>query len=430
MSGTGHVVVVGASAAGVAVADTLRGQGYRNRLTLIGAESHAPYDRPPLSKEVLAGTREPGDLRLRRPGHYERHGIDLCTGRRAVHVDAANREIFLDSGEKHRYDVLVAATGLVPRRLPRHHDIDGVHELRTLDDLTALQARLSSAGNAPRVVVLGGGFLGMEVAATCLRLGADVSVATRHQVPLLRQVGAAVGEAIASLHREQGVRLHTGVDLLDVTHDERKITGAVLTDKTIVPADIVLVAIGADPQTSWLTGNGLDLRDGVGCDSHCRAAPGIYAAGDVARWRDDSLGADVRVEHRMNATEQGMHVAREILGAAQPYSPTPYAWSDQYETRIQMYGHLGDTHDMTIVEGSLADRRCVVLYGKHGRVTGALAWRAPSSMRRVRDHVVHRAPWDEANKDHQPTGLNRTAAATTLPATSTPAPQESRGALL
>lgn len=421
MSAPDHVVIVGASAAGVTVADTLRDEGFHGRVTLLGSEPGLPYDRPPLSKEVLAGTRDTSDIALRQPGHYEGRGIDLRAGRSAVRTDAGAREVVLDTGETLGYDALVATTGVAPRRLPVRRQIRGVHVLRTLADLEALRTELPMSR---RVLVVGAGFLGMEVAATCRSLGAGVTVVSPRSTPLFGQLGPLVGGQVAALHAEHGVELRTGVGVTDMTDSDGRLTGAVLTDRSVVTADTALVAIGSEPQTAWLSGSGLDSRDGVGCDAYCSAAPGMYAAGDVARWHHRKLGTHVRVEHRMNAAEQGMCVARNILGAAQAFSPTPYAWSDQYDARIQTYGFTGPRHDVTIIEGSLEERRFVALYGRHGRVTGALAWRCPKGLRRARELVVQNAPWDEARSDPHQTADRQTAApraATTTSAT-TPTP--------
>ncbi|NEE03475.1 FAD-dependent oxidoreductase [Phytoactinopolyspora halotolerans] len=417
----GHVVVVGASAAGVTVADTLRDEGHDGRITLIGAEPERPYDRPPLSKDVLAGTREPAATALRTHTHYEDRGIELRTGRTVVSADPTAREVQLDTGETLRYDVLVAATGVGPRRLPlglphgqrRPHRLAGVHVLRTLHDLAAFRTDMLTAH---RVVVVGSGLLGMEVAATCRGLDVGVTVVSRGPAPLHGQFGATVGGKVAALHVEHGVDLRSGVGVADLTEARGRVTGVTLTDRSTVAADVVLVAVGSDPHTGWLADpmRGLDTADGLGCDAYCRAAPGIFAAGDVARWHHPALGAPVRVEHRMNATEQGICVARNILGAAQPYAPVPYAWTDHYDARIQTYGFMGPRHQFAVVEGSLTERRFVVVYGMHGRVTGALAWRYPKGLRRARELVAQTAPWAEIhNRRRTSAAMSTTTAATT-----------------
>ncbi|MFJ5987074.1 NAD(P)/FAD-dependent oxidoreductase [Lentzea sp. NPDC092896] len=379
-----RVVVVGASAAGVTTAETLRREGYTGRLTLVGDEKVLPYDRPPLSKQVLAGTWEPEKTVLRPDSAYVDHDIELKLGSAASGLDLARRTVALSNGEEIAYDGLVIATGTAPRTLPFGHDLAGVHVLRTIDDALALRSDLlrSSA-----VVVVGAGFLGTEAAASARRLGLDVTLVDPLPLPLVRQFGERVASAIAELHEEQGVRLRTGTGVTAL-HGEVAVSGVELTDGTVLRADVVLVAIGAVPATGWLAGSGVPVDDGVVCDATCRAVDGVYAAGDVARWFNPHFGTLMRVEHRMNATEQGMAVARALLGARTPFAPVPYFWTDQFDVKVQAYGVFPAGAETSVVHGRLDERKFVAHYVAQGRVVGVLGWNMARQLRQDRQLIA------------------------------------------
>ncbi|GHH39790.1 NAD(P)/FAD-dependent oxidoreductase [Lentzea cavernae] len=365
-----RVVVVGASAAGVTTAETLRREGHTAGLVLVGDEKVLPYDRPPLSKQVLAGTWEPERTALRPASAYTDHGIELRLGTPATGLDLARRKVVLSSGEEIGYDGLVIATGTTPRTLPFGHDLGGVHVLRTMDDALALRGDLLRSSS---VVVVGAGFLGSEAAAAARRMGLDVTLVDPLPLPLVRQFGDRVATAIAELHEEQGVRLRMGTGVVAL-HGEGAVSGVELTDGSVLRADIVLVAIGAVPATDWLAGSGVPVDDGVVCDATCKAVDHVYAAGDVARWFNPRFGGLMRVEHRMNATEQGMAVARALLGAPTQFAPTPYFWTDQFDAKIQAHGVFPAEAEMVVAHGSLADRKFVAHYLVDGRVVGVLGW--------------------------------------------------------
>jgi len=372
-----RVVVVGAGAAGVAAAETLRQEGYAGSLTLLGDEPELPYDRPPLSKQVLAGAWDAERTRLRDAGHYASLDIRLMHGRAGA-LDASGRVVHLADGYTLGFDGLVIATGVRPRRLPAGHDLAGVHVLRGHPDVAALRAAFAAAA---RVVIVGAGFLGMEVAAAARGLGLDVTVADPLAQPMIRQVGPLIGAAVARLHREHGVHLRTGAGVRELRGADGAVTGVALTTGEVLPADCVLVAIGAVPATDWLLGSGLPLGDGVECDEYCRAAPGVYAAGDVASWVNPRYKLRMRVEHRMNATEQGAAAAQNLLHAdTEPFAPLPYFWTDQYKTKIQVHGHLPEGCEAAIEEGSPDDGKFVALYRKDGRVVAVLGWNAPARL--------------------------------------------------
>lgn len=380
-----RIVVVGASAAGLAAAETLRLEGYDGVLSLVGDEQYPPYDRPPLSKQVLAGEWDAQRLPLRAADRLDALALDMRLGTAAVALDPAARTITLDNGDTLPYDAAVIATGVRPRQLKG----EGAHLLRSADDALALRERID-AGR--RLIIVGAGFLGAEVAAVARGRGAEVTVLEPASVPLAHAVGEQVGQAIAQAHREQGVDLRTGTGVESVAKE-----GVVLTDGESLPADTVLVAVGSVPNTQWLEGSGLDLTDGVLCDEFCAAAPGVYAAGDVARWHNPRYGAVMRLEHRTNATEQGMAVARNILASDQPepFAPIPYFWSDQYDLRIQSYGYLRGHEEVDIVEGDVARRAFLAAYRIGENVAGVLCMGMPPRVLRPwRQALATGIPWD------------------------------------
>lgn len=388
------IVVVGASLAGVRAAEALRAEGFDGRLVLVGDEAHLPYDRPPLSKHVLAGTRTPEDAALPLPDGFQ---VDWELGVRATALDVAGRRLTLADGRTLDYDGLVVATGASPRRIPSIPDVAGVHVLRTLDDCAALRADLEAGPR--RVAVVGAGFIGCEVAATARSAGLQVSLIEPLEAPVVRGLGVKMGTVVADLHREHGVDLRLGVGVEGLRHGERT-EAVVLADGTTLDADVVVVGIGVTPNTDWLEGSGLAVADGVVCDASCLAAPGVVAAGDVARWAHPTLG-DLRIEHWDNAQDQGAHAARTLLadlagGRGEPYAPIPWFWSDQYDRKIQVAGRTGSEHDVEVVTGSVGERKFVALYGKGGRLTAALGINMPAKVMRWRQSVADGIPWADA----------------------------------
>ena len=382
-----RIVVVGASAAGLAAAETLRREGYTGTLTLVGEEPHPPYDRPPLSKQVLAAEWEPDRVALRTPADLTGLDLDLRLGVAATALDLAAQEVWLSDGAQVSYDGLIIATGVRPRRLPG----EGAHVLRTLDDALMLRERL---GPGRKLVVVGAGFLGAEAAAVAWRLGAEVTLLEPAPVPLAHAVGEQVGQVLAQAHVDHGVKLRTGVSVTEVTDE-----GVRLGTGEEIEADEVLVAIGSLPNTEWLAESGLSVGDGVVCDEYCEAARNVYAAGDVARWYNPLFGTSMRIEHRTNAAEQGMAAARNLLNseARKAFSPVPYFWSDQYDMKIQAYGYLRGHDEVAVVDGDLAERRFVAAYRTGDRLTGALAVGMPPKAIRVwRQAIVAGASWQEA----------------------------------
>lgn len=400
MSAPREIVVVGASLAGLRAVETLRERGHDGRLTLVGAETHEPYDRPPLSKQLLVEGWAPERLALRKDG-YAALALDLRLGRRATALDARARRVTLDDGSTLSYDGLVIATGASPRTLPGATGMHGVHVLRTLDDALALRVAFS---HKPRVAVIGAGFIGLEVASSCRKLGLEVSVIEMAPVPLAHALDANVGEAIARMHRDQGValRLGVGVTALETGADGR-VVALTLSDGTRVATDVVVAGIGVVPETHWLDGSGIALDRGIVCDATLATnLPGVVAAGDVARWPNALFDETMRVEHWSNAVEQGRAAAmRLLLGSASdlgatPFVPVPYFWSDQYDVKLQFAGHLRPGDDSAVVEGSLSERMFVVRYGRAGRLCGVLTCNRPQALARDRKLIANRAAFETA----------------------------------
>jgi NADPH-dependent 2,4-dienoyl-CoA reductase/sulfur reductase-like enzyme len=394
-----RVVVVGASLAGLRAAETLRAEGYRGALTLIGAEAHLPYDRPPLSKKLLAGQLDVERTHLRRETEYGDLDLGLRLGQPAVALDPVDRRVELADGTSVAYDGLVIATGAAPRVLPGQPALDGVFVLRTLDDSLALRAALDAAPR--RVVVIGAGFIGAEVAATARGKGLAVTMVEALAAPLERALGPEIGAVFAELHRDKGVDVRLGVGVAAIEGGQR-VERVRLTDGTVVDAEVVVVGIGVAPVTDWLAGSGLELRDGVVADAGLAAGPpGVFAAGDVVRWRHELLGEEVRLEHWTNAAEQGAAAARNLLATAAggdvtPYQAVPFFWSDQYDARIQCLGRPDPTDDVAVVHGSLAERRFVALYGRRGRLRGVLGVSLPKLVMPYRALLGRAVSWDDA----------------------------------
>jgi NADPH-dependent 2,4-dienoyl-CoA reductase/sulfur reductase-like enzyme len=390
------VVVVGASLAGLSALEALRQEGYEGELIAVGAETALPYDRPPLSKQVLQGHWEPDKIVLREQEQYDGLGVTWHLGRRATGLDLVARTVTLDDGEPLAYDGLVIATGATPRRLPDTPDLAGIHVLRTLDECLALRGELETAA---RVCVVGAGFIGAEVAASARVRGVEVTVLEALPAPLARAFPAEMGAACAALHLDHGVDLRCGVTVAGFEGDGR-VSGVRLGDGSVVEADVVVVGVGVVPATGWLESSGLPLENGVVCDSTCAtAAPGVVAAGDIARWPNNLFGETMRIEHWSNAVEQGAAAAKRLLagpGEAVDFAPVPYFWSDQYDAKIQFLGRCCPTDEVRIVDGSVEERRFVALFGRDGRLFGALAFNRPRLLMAYRKLLSAKTSFDDA----------------------------------
>ncbi|TAK68048.1 MAG: FAD-dependent oxidoreductase [Actinomycetota bacterium] len=391
MTSLRRVVVVGASAAGLTAVETLRREGYEGEVVVVGDETAHPYDRPPLSKQVLAGAWEADRVVLRKDDVIERLDARWVLGTRATGADIQAQQVTLSDGTTLGYDGLVIATGVGPRLLDSGHDLAGVHILRTLDHALALRAELRAA---KALVVVGAGFLGAEVASVARDLGLTVTMVDPLEAPMVRQFGPVVGNFLADQHRARGVDVRCSTGVVGLEGRDGKVARVVLTDGTAVDADVVLVAIGSIPAVDWLADSGLSIVNGVECDEFCQAAPGVVAAGDVASWEHPQLGR-LRVEHRMNATEQGMAAAKTLLGKGQPFAPVPYFWSDQYDLKLQAYGLPGSHADFQVVTGDPAAGKFAALYSVAGTTIAALSCNLPREARMLRQHVIASQPVDE-----------------------------------
>ncbi|MFE3001047.1 NAD(P)/FAD-dependent oxidoreductase [Nocardia sp. NPDC059246] len=372
-----RIAIVGASVAGATAAETLRRRGFDGVISLIGDEKHLPYDRPPLSKQILTGGWDASRITFRDHAALDDLGVDLWLGSRAKALNLNEHTVALDDGVHVTYDGLIIATGIVPRRLSTGHELAGVHVLRNVEDALRLRADMRPGA---RLVVIGAGFLGCEVAAAGRQAGLEVCIVDPLPVPMARQLGDDIGRHVANLHREHGVDFRCGFPVRRLL-GHGSVTGVELATGVVLDADVVLVAIGSTPATDWLANSGLRLDDGVVCDATCRAAPDVYAAGDVARWWHETLGTHVRVEHRMNATEQAIAAATNLLGANTPFKPVPYFWTDQYDTKIQAYGSFSSNSNVAIVHGDPDENRFIAHYVDDNRITGVLAWNMPKKLR-------------------------------------------------
>jgi 3-phenylpropionate/trans-cinnamate dioxygenase ferredoxin reductase component len=384
--------------AGLSAARALRALGYDGPLVLVGAEQHAPYDRPPLSKAFLGAAVTVADLGLAAPGDGDL-GLEARLGVRAVALCPGDRTVELESGERLGGTGVVIATGARARRL-HGPELAGVRTLRTLDDATALRQDLAPGA---RLVVVGGGFVGAEVAATARGLGVDVALVEGSAAPLSVSLGPEVGQLMAQVHSEHGVRLVTGVPVAGLvpgggTSDaDRPVRAVRLADGRELEADVVLVAVGSEPETDWLHDSGLDVVGGVLTDVlGATAVPGVVATGDCARRFEPAAGAVVRQEHWTNALQHPQLAAAALLGVPPPLrqvtARVPYVWSDQYDLRLQFAGHRRPGDVLEVVEGSLVERAFVAVFRRDGAEVGVVAVNSPREFVRRRRRLAEALP--------------------------------------
>ena len=403
------IVVIGASLAGLRAAEEVRHEGHAGPIVVIGDEPHVPYDRPPLSKQVLAGKWGVDRIHHHAPDKLDTLDMEFRLGRRADSLDVDARTVSLDNGTDLHYDGLIIATGARARSLPGTEGMPGVHTLRTIDDAEALIHDLNAAGAGAHVVVIGAGFIGSEVAATCRGLGFEVTVVEALPTPLGRVLGEQMGAACALLHADAGVVVRTGVGVDRVVRAEPGSepgaeSGAAsiavhLDDGEVLEADVVVVGIGVTPAVDWLAVSALELDNGVVCDEFLFASDNVVAAGDVARWTHRGLGQSLRVEHWTNAAESGVAATRNLLhgrDAAEPYEPVLFFWSDQYNTKIQLVGRPSPDDEVVIVDGSVDERKLVALYRHRDRLSAALAFSRPRQLMSYRPLLAAGASFDEA----------------------------------
>lgn len=378
-----RVVIVGASVAGVRTAQALRMQGFDGTITLVGEEPHHPYDKPPLSKEQLASDAPSEPPALLSAEELTQLDVELHLGVRATGVDPARRVVHTDVGD-HGYDHLVIATGVSPRTLPGTAR-PGVRTVRTADDATFLREQLAAA---PRVVVIGAGFIGAEFAAAARARGCEVTIIEAQETPMAHLLGDRVGARLAALHTRHGVALRTGARFDHLVGDSA-VEGVALAGGEVLPADLVVVGIGATPAIEWLADSGLPVDNGIECDGDLRVVghPEIFAAGDVARWPHAHYGEPIRVEHWTNANEHGAMVAAAITGAPTPRVQAPYVWSDQYGHRIQIVG-LPSRGTLASLTGDGPEDLVAVYADDAGTVVGGVVVDDPRAFMKLRKAVT------------------------------------------
>lgn len=385
MTTSGGIVIVGGGLAAARTAEQLRRSEHTGPITIVSNEDHLPYDRPPLSKEVLRA--ETDDVTLKPAEFYDENDITVLLGKAVRSVDTDAKTVALADGSELGYDELIIATGLVPKRIPSFPDLPGIHVLRNFDESLKLR---EEAGSARRAVVVGAGFIGCEVAASLRGMGVDVTLVEPQPSPLASVLGEQIGELVARLHRAEGVDVRCGIGVADVGGTD-KVEKVVLSDGTELDADIVVVGIGSHPATAWLDGSGIEVDNGVVCDTHGRAsAPHVWAIGDVASWRH-ALGHQVRVEHWSNVADQARGMVAAILGKDLPATVTvPYFWSDQYDVKIQCLGEPEADDIVHVVEDD--GRKFLAFYERDGVVAGVVGGGMPGKVMKVRSKIAAGAP--------------------------------------
>ena len=399
-----HIAVVGGSLAGLRAVETLRTDGFTGEITVVNAEDTAPYDRPPLSKKFLSGEWEADRIQLRKPSDIEELGATWLNATQAIALNVATRELSLNTSSVLHYDACIIATGGIARELPQQPQARGIHQLRTLHDAQALREELQPG---KKLVVIGAGFIGLEAAATAVARGCTVTVVEGLPAPLIRGLGEEMGRAATAIHATQGVNIRCNVRVQGIETNASSVTGVRISDATgesVVPADVVLVGIGVAPATQWLDGSGLTVNDGVVCDAHLQAAPGVFAAGDVARWINglySDLESTMRVEHWTTAAEQGAHAARNALAHINntpltPYSAVPFFWSDQFTSRIQFLGRSTAAEEIRVVAGSVDEGKFAAAYMRAGRLVGVLGVSMPKVVMPSRKLLEVHTSWEAA----------------------------------
>ena len=383
-------MIVGGGLAAARTAEQLRKAGYSGPVAVVSDEQHLPYDRPPLSKEMLQDAGKTLDDVVLKPAEfYADNDIALVLGSPAQSLDTAAQTVALTDGTVLDYDELIIATGLVPKRIPSFPDLSGIRVLRSYDDALALREH---AASARRAVVVGAGFIGCEVAASLRKLGVDVVLVEPQPAPLATVLGERIGELVARLHRAEGVDVRTGVGVAEVRNStDGTVTGVVLGDGTEIDADLVVVGIGSRPATDWLVGSGVQLDNGVVCDDVGRTSePHVWALGDIASWRD-AAGHQVRVEHWSNIADQARVLVPAMLGQEAPsLVAVPYFWSDQYDVKIQCLGEPEAGDVVHVVEDD--GRKFLAYYERDGVLAGVVGGGMPGKVMKARAKIAAGAP--------------------------------------
>lgn len=378
-------MIVGGGLAATRTAEQLRRSEYAGPITIVSAEDRLPYDRPPLSKDVLRA--ETDDVTLKPAEFYTEKDITVQLGNAVCSVDTDTKTLTLSDGTQLGYEELVIATGLVPKRISSFPDLPGIHVLRSFEQSIALRRE---AGAARRAVVVGAGFIGCEVAASLRSLGVDVVLVEPQPAPLASVLGEQIGELVARLHRAEGVDVRCGVGVAQVEGDDR-VRSVTLDDGTELAADLVVVGIGSHPATGWLDGSGIEVDNGVVCDRVGRTSvPHVWAVGDVASWRD-AAGEQVRVEHWSNVADQARAMVPSMLGQDPPAAAAvPYFWSDQYDIKIQCLGEPQATDIVHLVEDD--GRKFLAYYERDGIVAGVVGASMPAKVMKTRSKIAAGAP--------------------------------------
>ena len=384
-----RIVIVGGGLAAARTAEQLRRSEFDGSITIVSDEVHLPYDRPPLSKQVLRS--ELDDTALKPREWYDENDITLLLGAAVRKLDTASQTVTLEDGTQLEYDDAVIATGLVPRRIPSFPDLRGIHVLRSFDESMALR---EEAGAARRAVVVGAGFIGCEVAASLRGLGVDVVLVEPQPEPLASVLGEQIGALVARLHRAEGVDVRTGVGISSVTGSGR-VEKVVLTDGSELDTDLVVVGIGSRPATDWLEGSGVEVDNGVVCDHVGKtSAPHVWALGDVASWQD-ATGHQARVEHWSNVAEQARVLVPSLLGQELSANlvVVPYFWSDQYDVKIQCLGEPEADDVVHLVSDD--GRKFLAYYERDGVVAGVVGGGMPGAVMKTRTKIAAGAPISE-----------------------------------
>lgn len=394
MTSRKHLVILGGGLTGHAAALAARHNAYPGRITIVSDEANPPYDRTPLSKAVLQGKKEPDELGFQPDGDYSSDEITVLTGTRATGVDFDTRRVDLTGSETLEYDDLLIATGTRPITLSNAgFDLDGVHYLRTIEDAKAIQSGLAES---QRVVVIGAGFIGSEVAASARTLGKDVTLIDMLDAPMSGALHPDITSVCAAIHRDQGVELRMN-SRVDELRGADRVEQAVISDGSVLDCDMVVVGVGVSPNVEIFADSSLEIENGVMTDEFCRTSiPNVYAAGDVANWWHPELQQRLRIEHFDNAGSQGAHAGKVIAGATdEPFAPIPYFWSDQYDTNIQYAGQAPDDCEV-VIRGNPDERAITAFYLDNGAICAAVTVNQAREFRSARRLVSARAEIDAA----------------------------------
>lgn len=362
-------VIIGAGAAGLAAAEALAERGWDGEIVLVGAENYLPYDRPPLSKALLAGTAEFDFVRLCTEEDIARNNINLVLGATATRLDPGAHTVELSTGETLDYDKLVIATGVDARQLPATADIDSAVTLRSFEDSMRFRSEMTEGR---RILIVGAGFIGLEVAATAVLKGCQVDVVEPAPGVLYGKFPEVLSERIQQSHLEKGVAFHFGQTVANWHAPEGQLESVTLSDGSELLADAALIGIGTAPATGWLDGSGLDISNGILCGPKGLAARDVYAIGDVSSWYHPLLGENRRVEHRLSAGEQAQVVAAELTGTQAPPLDLPFFWTDQYKEKWQAYGHVDWQADLEITLDDPESNKLVAVLRREGRLEAVI----------------------------------------------------------